>query len=207
MRSRSPFFVAAGLFAVSVLAWWLWPREPESIRRASPASESLPEGEPTSPAAVHATPRAEPSQPADVAPMADREETTSEPHDDSEHAPERTADLLLYAKRPMSAVPHHVIRAWGATDDRSQLGLVGAYVIVDPEISDAQLTKLCRDIQAYHRDANALSVRIFDSEEAATYDRHIDGGALKNQRQVATVTRDSKLREDSIHVRGERVEP
>jgi hypothetical protein len=139
--------------------------------------------------------------------MDDRAEEAPEAHGDPEPAPAPTADLALYAKRPMSAVPHRVIRGWGASGDRSQLGLVGAYVIVEPGISDEQLAKLCRDIQEYHRDAKALSVRILDSEEAATYDRHIDGGALKNEHQVATVTRDPALGVDAVHVRGELVEP
>ena len=207
MRSRLPLFVAAGLFAVIVLAWWLWPREREWLRHASPASESLRAGEPTPAAAMHQMPPAEPSQPVDVAPMDDRVAEASEAHADREHAPAATGDLVLYAKRPMSALPHRVIRAWGASDDRSHLGLVGAYLIVEPGISDEQLVELCRDIQAYHRDANALSVRILDSEEAATYDRHIDGGAFKNQHQLATVTRDLTLGVDAIHVRGELVKP
>jgi hypothetical protein len=152
-------------------------------------------------------PPAEPSQPVEVAPMDDRVAEAPEAHADREHAPAATGDLMLYAKRPMSALPHRVIRGWGASDDHSQLGLVGAYVIVEPGISDERLVELCRDIRAYHRDANALSVRILDSEEAATYDRHSDGGAFKNQHQVATVTRDPKLGVDTIQVRGELVEP
>jgi len=207
MRSRRPLLLAAGLFAGIALAWWHWPRERESIQPASPVPESLPAGEPTAAAAMQQTPPAEPSRPADAALLDEREETTSEAHDDPEHAPAATGDLELYARRPMSAVPHRVIRAWGAGEDRGQLGLVGAYVIVEPGLSDEQLTQLCRDIQEYHRDAKALSVRILDSEEAATYDRHIDGGALKNQHQVATVTRDPKLDVDAIHVRGELVKP
>ena len=207
MRSRRPLFVAAGLFAVIALAWWLWPREQELRGHASPAPESLRAGEPTLPAAISRIPPSEPSEPVDVAPTDDRLPQAPEAHAEVEHAPAATGDLLLYAKRPMSAVPHRVIRAWGASDDRSHLGLVGAYVIVEPGISDEQLIELCRDIQEYHRDANALSVRILDSEEAATYDRHIDGGALKNQHQVATVTRDRTLGVDSIHVRGEVVKP
>jgi hypothetical protein len=153
------------------------------------------------------TSRTEPSLPVDVAPVVDPEETAPEAHHDDEHSPARTADLLLYARRPMSAVPHRVIRAWGASDDPSHLGLVGVYVIVEPGISDERLIQLCRDIQKYHRDANALSVRILDSEEAATYDRHVDGGALKNQHQVATVSRDPKLGLDEFRVHGELVKP
>ncbi len=203
MRSRLLLFVAAVLFAVLVLAWWLWPRERELLRHASPAQETQRTGEPTPPAVTDRTPPAEPSQPVDVAPMDDS--VTEAPEARGEHAPAATGDLLVYAERPMSAVPHRVIRGWGASGDNSHLGLVGAYVIVEPGVTDEQLTQLCVDIQEYHRSANAVSVKIFDSEEAATYDRHIDGGELKNRHQVATVTRDSALGLDAIYVRGERV--
>ena len=107
----------------------------------------------------------------------------------------------------MSAVPHRVVRGWGASEEHSELGLVGAYVIVEPGISNEQLTRLSRDIQKYHRDAKALSVRILDSEEAATYDRHIDGGALGEQHEIATVTRDPAIGVNRILVRGKVVGP
>jgi len=207
MRARPLLQVAAGLFAVTALVWWLWPRGQEWLRHASPVSESRPAGEPAPGAVMHEARPAEPSQPVAVASKDDREESSSEAHHDAEHAPPRTADLLLYARRPMSAVPHRVVRAWGASDDPKQLGLVGAYVIVEPGMTDAQLIQLCRDIREYHRDANVLSVRILDSEQAATYDRHIDGGALKNQHQVATVSRDPTIGVDDIQVRGELVKP
>ena len=207
MRSRLPLLAAAGFFAVIAFAWWRWSREHEPLLQASPPSEGLSAGESTAPAAMHRNPPAEPSKPIGVAPMDEVVSEASEAHGDLEHVPAPTGDLHLYAERPMSPVPHRVIRAWGASDDPSHLGLVGAYVIVEPGLSDAKLIELCRDIRAYHKDANALSVRILDSEEAATYDRHIDGGLFKNQHQVATVTRDPKFGEDSIHVRGERVEP
>jgi hypothetical protein len=205
MRSRLPLFAAAGFFAVIVLAWWLWPRERELLRHASPAPENRRAGEPTPPAARHQTPLAERSEPVDIAPMDDSPADASEAQGDQEHAPAATGDLLTYVERPMSAVPHRVIRGWGASDENSHLGLVGAYVIVEPRMTDEQLTQLCVDIQEYHRSANALSVKIFDSEGAATYDRHIDGGELKNRHQVATVTHDSALGLDAIHVRGELV--
>ena len=212
MRARPLLQVAAGLLAATALAWWLWPHGQELLRGANPvseraASESLPADAPAPTAAIQGESPAEPSPPAGVAASNDPGETTAEAHPDAEHAPAETADLLQYARRPMSAVPHRVVRAWGAGKDPSQLGLVGAYVIVEPGIGDAQLIQLCRDIQRYHGDAKALSVRILDSEEAASYDLHTDGGAFKQQHQVAAVTRDAKLGVDAIYLRGELVKP
>ena len=116
-------------------------------------------------------------------------------------------DLELYAQQPLSTVPHRVLKGWGAGSDAKVPGVVGVYVIVDPRISTRDLEFLARDIREYHRDADALTVRIVDSEEAATYDRHIDGGALLQRHLVATVHRNARLGVDEIQVRGVSVEP
>ena len=107
----------------------------------------------------------------------------------------------------MSDVPHRVVTAWGATGDDARLGLVGAFVIVAPGISDAKLTRLAQDIRRYHRSAASVSVQILDSEQAATYDQHVDGGALKERHLVARINLDPSLGVDEIHVRGKRVTP
>jgi hypothetical protein len=122
---------------------------------------------------------------------------------DGEPAP----DLLLYEREPMSRVPHQVVRGWGASEDRQQAGRVGAYVVVDPSISDQELIQLARDIRDYHGGANAISVRILDSEEAATYDYHEDGGERRDQHLVGRVQRDTALGVDVIQVRGDAIEP
>ena len=62
-------------------------------------------------------------------------------------------------------------------------------------------------LPAYHQGAKALSVRVLDSEEAATYDRHADGGALAKRHLVASVSRSEGLGLDSIEVRGAPIEP
>jgi hypothetical protein len=208
MRAKPPLWIAAGLVATTALAWWLWPRGQELLQPATEGAESPPPVARAPGGAPQELRPAGPSAPVAVAPKVEPEAAGSDAHDHAEpEAPAGTEDLLLYARRPMSATPHRVLRGWGASDDPSNLGLVGAYVIVDPGMSDQQLIQLCRDVREYHRDAKALSVRILDSEDAATYDRHVDGGAYKDQHQVATVTRDPKHDVDEIRVRGEIVKP
>ena len=107
----------------------------------------------------------------------------------------------------MSSVPHRVARAWGMTGDSQPLGLVGAYLVVSPETSDAELTNLCRDILNYHREAKVLGVRILDSEGAATPQRDGYGGELAEQHLVARVSRDRSLGVETCLVRGEVVKP
>jgi hypothetical protein len=213
MRSRLLLF-AMGLLAIGLIAWGLWPLAQERLQPAGPAPHAPRFDEPMPPAAIQrmppaGPPAAEPTQPVDVAPSDERAAEAPEAQGDLQHAAAPSGDLEHYAKRPLSAVPHRVVRGWGASEENSQLGLVGAYVVVDPGISDAQLTQLCRDIQKYHRDAKVLSVRILDSEEAATYDRHIDGGALGNRHVVASVKRDPTLgvKDGEIRVRDKLVTP
>ena len=79
-------------------------------------------------------------------------------------------------------------------------------MIVDPEIGDEQLAELARDIRAYHSDANALSVRILDSEHAARYDRHSDGGALAAAHLVGLVNRNAQFGTDRVEIRGRVIE-
>jgi hypothetical protein len=117
------------------------------------------------------------------------------------------SDLELYAREPLSEVPHRVLKGWGAGNDAKIPGVIGVYVIVDPSLSTRDLEFLARDIREYHRDVDALTVRILDSEEAATYDRHIDGGARLERHLVATVHRNERLGIDEIQVRGVSIEP
>jgi hypothetical protein len=206
MSSSKSLLIAAGLCSVLLLGWWLWPRAQEMLPARGAEPEAARPRPPEAAAPSQPGSRAEPSQPG-PAPRNDTPAKPSETPDDHEHAPAPTSDLDLYRKRPMSAVPHRVLQGWGASPGAQVVGMVGATVIVEPGISDAQLVALCRDIQKYHADAKTLSVRILDSEEAASYDRHIDGGALRDKHQVARVIRDPALRVDEIHVRGERLTP
>ncbi len=116
---------------------------------------------------------------------------------------EALGELDLYAARPLSTVPHQVLKGWGA--DRG--AGVGLYVIVAPSLPTADLERLARDIRKYHGDADSLNVRILDSERAATYDRHLDGGELLQLHLVTTVRRNGRFGVDKIEVRGLLVDP
>jgi hypothetical protein len=127
-------------------------------------------------------------------------------HADHAALEDPTGDLELYRERPMSAVPHEVVRGWGARRGGRIPGLVGAYVVVDPSRSDQELERLARDIRDFHYDAEALSVRILDSEEAAVYDRHGDGGALAAEHLVGRVNVNERLGVNRIEIRGRVIE-
>ena len=110
--------------ALVALAFWLWPGAPApSSQPAGLAPARLPSAAPA-PAAA----RTQPEASAEHAEHAEQEA--------HEHAPPPSGDLLHYAAKPMSAVPHRVIRGWGASGGRDKPGLVGTYVIVEPGISD-----------------------------------------------------------------------
>jgi hypothetical protein len=115
------------------------------------------------------------------------------------------SDLQAYAARPLSAVPHQVVSGWGSGSDARTPGVVGLLVVVDPGLPTEQLEQLARDIRAYHADKRTLNARVLDSEEAATYDRHLDGGALLQRHLVAEVRHDRQLAVDSIRIRGQEI--
>jgi hypothetical protein len=84
---------------------------------------------------------------------------------------------------------------------------VGLHVVVSPNLPTSALEQLVRDLRGHYGDAEIFSALIYDSEEAAQYDRHIDGGALANRHLVARVVRDPALGEDTIEIRGRAIEP
>jgi hypothetical protein len=84
---------------------------------------------------------------------------------------------------------------------------VGLRVVVSPNLPTSALEQLVRDMRGHYGDADIFSALIYDSEEAAQYDRHIDGGALANRHLVARVVRDRSLGEDTVEIRGILIEP
>jgi hypothetical protein len=102
----------------------------------------------------------------------------------------------------MSSIPHRVVRGWGLGPRSRRPGYIGVLIVVDPGIDRESLESLVRDIRAYHRDAEALAVRVLDSLEAATYDRHEDGGALLAESVIATVHYSEQLELDETKVHG-----
>jgi hypothetical protein len=99
-----------------------------------------------------------------------------------------------------------VVRGWGLWPRSRRPGYVGALVVVDPAIDLVSLKNLVRDIRTYHDGADALAVRVLDSMEAATYDRHQDGGALLAESVIATVHYSEELQLDETKVHGEPID-
>ena len=198
--------IAIGLGVAALLIWRLWPEGHDAPReaaavRTSPGLDVEPPGITAArPSPIASEHRTEPS--VRVEPELARPETAREPGDDEAEYFE-FSDVEYYADRPpMSPVPHAVVRGWGARGGGRVPGIVGVYVVVDPSISNESLEELARDIRDYHYDAAALSIRIFDSEHAATYDRHSDGGALAADHLVATVNRNDRFGTARTEIRG-----
>src|SRR5262245_43840746 len=183
-----------GACALAGAFWWL---APERLGLA-PAPRAAAPVIPALPARVVEPPARAPAQPAE--PAAPGETAAPAP------AAPRTGDLAIYDRKPMSAVPHRVSRAWGLSDDPDQRKLIGAYLIVEPGISDAQLMKLGRDLLDYHPDAKILAVRVYDSEQAASYDRETDGGKLADEHLVARIVNDPVRKQRGMYIRGKWVE-
>jgi hypothetical protein len=187
---------AAGAGALAALLWWYAPAAPLPSQSPPPSAAAVPP--PTAP------PPPEAAAPEPAAPSEPEEPPSLE---EAQEATPSSGDLLLYDEKPMSKVPHRVARGWGATGERRAAGLVGAYVVVEPSISDAQLLDLARDILAYHGGAKIVAMRVFDDEEAATYDRHVDGGVLAEKHLVARIARDPVRGVLQVYVRGKWIDP
>jgi len=215
MRARVliPALLLLAMLAAGV--WWLRPGPPPRRAPTPSAAEpaaplAAPPASPGRPAPPAAVPRQAARSPGRSAAPAGAPESVEEPSGHAAHGDEEpedpSGDLALYDRRPMSAVPHVVVRGWGAGGSSRHPGYVGAHVVVDPEIGDEELEQLARNICEYHRSAYSISAHIYDSEEAATYDRHRDGGALAQQHEVARVSRNDRLETDVIEVRGRQLQ-
>jgi hypothetical protein len=79
--------------------------------------------------------------------------------------------------------------------------------VVDANLPARELEALVRDIHAAYGASKVLSAHIYDSEEAATYDRHLDGGALAALHLVARTAHDAVLEVDWMQIRGITIEP
>jgi hypothetical protein len=199
-RSWARLVGAASLAgALVVAAGWGLRRTDAPPPPAAPAASAAPAAPaaPLEPARAEPAPRRALAAPAPAPPEAAPEAAFDDPF----------GDLAHYATHPISDVPHRVVRGWGVGPRSRNPGYVGATLVVDPGIGDAALASLVRDVREYHVDAHALAVRVFDSLEAATYDRHADGGALLTAHLVASVQRNARIGLDLATVRGESVEP
>jgi hypothetical protein len=195
---RAVQLLLAALVGACALAGALWWLAPDLLVRApSPAPNAAAPAVLAAPARPAEPPARVPAQPAE--PVAPEPAVPPAP---------RTGDLAIYDRKPMSTVPHQVARAWGlSAAEPSQRGRVGAALVVDPGITDAELMQLGRDLLAYHRDAKIVAIRIYDSEDAAGYDRETDGGALADQHLVGRVVNDPVRGLRGMFVRGKWIEP
>jgi hypothetical protein len=105
----------------------------------------------------------------------------------------------------LSAVPHRVLRAWGGGSGSA--GPRELQLVVEPGLGTRELEQLLRDAVSRHGEAEVLTIRIYDSEEAASYDRHSDGGALAERHLVASMSRHRRLGVESLRVRGVELDP
>ena len=197
MKPRSLAAICVLAAALAGLAWWGLSRPAASREPGHTASPARPE-----PPAGWANPLA-PGRPGSAAAAAG----AAEPH---EHAVEPGAAPAAEEARaagapapPFSAVPYQQLRGWQAAEGRT----LGLDLIVDPRLPTAALEQLARDALRQHAEAEVLAVNVYDSEEAATYDRHSDGGALAERHLVARARRHRALGVESIQVRGVEMQP
>lgn len=201
MKPRSLVAVGFVAIALGALAWWLLaqpslaPPAPHAQSPARPDAASAPDA---SLAAVE--PRPHPARAGS---------TGTTPHDTpaapapgaSSRPPSAGAPAPPAA--PFSTVPHQMLRGWDAAQGKTRrLDLV-----VDSSLPTPALEQLARDALAHHPEADVLAVDIYDSEEAASYDRHRDGGALAERHLIARVRRHRALDFESIQVRGAEIPP
>jgi len=98
-----------------------------------------------------------------------------------------------------------VLRSWGGAPGTP--GPRELQLVVEPGLGTRQLERLLRDAVAPFAEADILTIRIYDSEEAVRYDRHSDGGALAERHLVASMSRHRRLGVESLRVRGVELDP
>jgi len=120
------------------------------------------------------------------------------------------ADTIAYPRaekltaRPLSAIPHRVVGAWDDAPDSPELGSRRAFIlVVDPALDDRDLADLARDVRDSHRDAEWLTLRIFDDAAAATRPSWTDGGESKAAHLVAELRRNTAGPGEHLTIRGQ----
>jgi hypothetical protein len=165
MHRRIPLLVLA-LLLVAAIGLHLWSRRPvrdhptEKTASALQATTRAPE----SLVRPGALPRARRESGADAAhPQETRGEANLPPVVEGAPVP---------PGYPKSRVPHRVVKAWGRDEEGRPKGAIGFLIVVDPSITNAKLTDLAKDVLAANQDAERMSVRIYDSEEALSPELH-----------------------------------
>ena len=165
MHRRIPLMVLV-LLLVAAVGLHLWSRQPvpddptEETAPAPQATASAPEP----PVQPGATLHARRESGADVA---HPQETRGEAK-----LPRVVEAAAILPGYPKSRVPHRVLKAWGRDETGLPKGAIGFLIVVDPSITNAKLTELAKDVLAANQDAERMSVRIYDSEEALSPELH-----------------------------------
>lgn len=111
-----------------------------------------------------------------------------------------------YAGETWSEVPHELIAAHDGQQEHEGEGARRLFIaVVEPDLPDAEVEQLVRDLRARHREAEALRVRVFDSHEAARRPSWTDGGAARKAHLVGDLYRDGER--ERLLVRGREVAP
>lgn len=202
-------FVLLGLVLLGLVGTLFWMSESD----APPSSEtvSLEQPAPARSSAFNDTGArrlaSDAAEPREAARRPAREASLSRRREGPEVLDAAPEDWPTLLDHPLSDVPHHVLLAWGDRTESGVPGIAGLKVIVDPNLPTAELDRLARDIRERSLEAGIFHARIYDSEGAATYDRHTDGGARAERHQVAVVTRNTLQGLDVVKVRGVQIQP
>jgi hypothetical protein len=123
------------------------------------------------------------------------------------------ADTIRYpiapklTDRSLSTIPHDVIGAWDDSAAPHTLGSRRAFIlVVPPDLSDRELADLARDVRDSHLDAEWLTLRVFDSQAAATRPSWTDGGEIRRRHLVAELRRNTAGPGEQLEVRGREVD-
>jgi hypothetical protein len=205
--------LALGVLVGAGAVWWL---------RAPHGPAGALESERPARVVASAPTATAPPAPPEREPPSEPEPPDDPVHPDRRYAAEQDADgaagsmptQIVYQiaeqyrdEQLSQAVPHRLIGAF-ESDIGGRPGSLRAFIaVVDPGLSDRDLTLLARDARARHRDAEVLTVRIYDSAEAATTPSWTDGGEAQRAHLVAEVTRNARSARDEIAVRGRALQP
>jgi hypothetical protein len=204
--------LVVGLALGAIVArWWGAPDDPGAKQAGAPVDLEValeepaenPDGLPRFPPEGMLPPEAE-THPQYFAEEAEEEGADREPEALSPEIDFQQLEKLSF----QSEVPHQTVGAWDESPESDSPGQRRAFVVVvEPQISDAELEALARDLRDQHRDARILNVRIYDSEKGARRAGWVDGGELAHRHLVAQVSINEGLGLDVIRVRGRRIEP
>lgn len=207
-RVESASVVAIGVMLLAGVSLWVGGRERHPDRPARPLP---PAATPEPVESTEPSPAAAPEAPGET-PRVSLDDLRAQGRGESPELLARmptTIDYPLqekYAGERWSEVPYRLV---AAHDDAGGSGGEGArrlfIAVVEPGLSDAELTRLVRDLRARHREAEMLRIRVFDSAVAAKTPSWSDAGASREEHLIADLLREPER--ERMLIRGRAVEP